>query len=83
MTVTQTVIKIFVWGKKRGSKKVKSFLDKNISLVPLLPVGQHVLEVKYDEFLPEYIGEVLELGSLQRTSFSKYYYARSNEINIR
>lgn len=60
-----------------GCDRCTDFLDKEIPLIPLLPKGQHVLEVKYDELLPEYIAEVLNLGVLQRTSFSKYYYARN------
>ena len=59
-----------------GCSNTKAFLENNIPLVPLLPKGQHVLEVKYDEFFPDYIKDVLEIDSLQRTSFSKYYYAR-------
>lgn len=59
-----------------GSEKCGAFLD-GPPLVPLLPKGMHVLEVKYDEFLPEYIAQALELGRLQRISFSKYYYARN------
>lgn len=59
-----------------GCENVEMFLDENIPLVPLLPAGKHVLEVKYDEFIPDYIKDVLEIGSLQRTAFSKYYYAR-------
>lgn len=60
-----------------GSERTGAFLDKEISGVPLLPEGQHVLEVKYDELLPEYISEALNPGILRRTSFSKYYYARN------
>jgi len=59
-----------------GSDKVGQFLDKP-PMVPLMEAGKHILEVKYDELLPEYIAQVLEIGSLQRTAFSKYYYARS------
>ncbi len=62
-----------------GSSKTAQFFCK-ASLVPLLPRGQHVLEVKYDEFLPDYIAQVLEIGCLQRTAFSKYYYARKMQI---
>lgn len=58
-----------------GSESVGQFLDKPV-LVPLLEKGNHILEVKYDELLPEYIARVLELGNLQRAAFSKYYYAR-------
>lgn len=74
--------------EKRGNVRIT--FDRNISggekkeaffgeppLVPLLPPGMHVLEVKYDEFLPEYIAQALEIGKLRQTSFSKYYYARN------
>lgn len=60
-----------------GSEQIMGFLDETINLVPLLPKGQHILEVKYDELLPEYIVKMLEVGTLQRTSFSKYYYSRN------
>ena len=36
----------------------------------------HVLEVKYDELLPDSIAQLLELGSLQQSAFSKYYLGR-------
>lgn len=64
-----------------GSEHLKHFLDRKILTVPLLPKGSHVLEVKYDELLPDYIAQVLELGTLQRTAFSKYYYARNYKQN--
>ena len=43
---------------------------------PIMPVGQTLMEVKFDEFLPEYIKETLELGKLSQTAFSKYYLCR-------
>ncbi|MDE7333550.1 MAG: polyphosphate polymerase domain-containing protein [Lachnospiraceae bacterium] len=60
-----------------GSGNIQGFLGEKFQGVPLLPAGRHVLEVKYDEMLPQYISGVLETGSLQRTSFSKYYYSRN------
>lgn len=60
-----------------GSDNTDRFLEKKLNAVPLLPKGCHVLEVKYDEFLPRYISQALEIGTLQQTSFSKYYYARN------
>lgn len=60
-----------------GCDRIHSFFEENIPLVPLLERGWHILEVKYDEYFPDYIKEVLEIGSLQRISFSKYYYARN------
>lgn len=61
-----------------GSNKAECFFEY-APMTPVLPAGQHILEVKYDELLPDYIAQVLEIGTLQRTSFSKYYYARKCE----
>ncbi len=58
------------------SFQTKQFLEENIMLRPVLPSGQHILEVKYDDFLPDYIAQVLETEFLQRTAFSKYYLSR-------
>lgn len=41
-----------------------------------MPIGKDVLEIKYDELLPDYITNILELNTLERTSFSKYYLSR-------
>ena len=49
------------------------FLPKTDGLIPVTPKDLHILEVKYDEFIPDYIAQVLELGSLERTAFSKFY----------
>lgn len=64
-----------------GSEAIERFLDKSVMAAPLLPKGSHVLEVKYDELLPEYIAQALEIGALQRSAFSKYYYARNYKQN--
>ncbi len=60
-----------------ASKNCTSFLDARIEgLIPILPVGMHVLEVKYDEYLPDAIARQLETGKLQQSAFSKYYLGR-------
>ena len=43
---------------------------------PVLPVGQQLLEVKYDEYLPDFIYRSLMLPNLRQTAFSKYYICR-------
>lgn len=59
------------------SKDIESFFDKKVDgLIPILPKGMNVLEVKYDGFLPDYIAKQLEIGKLQQTAFSKYYLGR-------
>jgi len=60
-----------------ASDHLDSFFDERISgLVPVLPAGMHVLEVKCDELLPDFIARQLELGKLRQTAFSKYYLGR-------
>lgn len=51
------------------------FLEDSIPLVPVLPAGLNLLEVKYDAFIPDYILQLLETGDLTRTTFSKFYLA--------
>ncbi|HRX57847.1 MAG TPA: polyphosphate polymerase domain-containing protein [Eubacteriales bacterium] len=57
------------------SARTSEFLRENLPLVPILPTGLHLLEVKYDELIPDYILQLLETGELARTAFSKYYLA--------
>ena len=52
------------------------FFEENLPMRPILSKGQHVLEVKYDEFLPDFLYQLLELGSLRQTAFSKYALCR-------
>ena len=60
-----------------ASSCCNDFFDEEISnLVSILPKGIHVLEVKYDELMPDYIAEQLEIGILHQTAFSKYYLGR-------
>lgn len=62
-----------------GSNKIGDFFEIERRNVPLLPSGLHILEVKYDELLPNYLKQMLEIETLQRTAFSKYCYARIRE----
>ncbi len=59
-----------------SSGAVDCFLDPEIPKRPVLPLGQQLLEVKYDEFLPDFIYRSLQLPSLRQTAFSKYYICR-------
>ncbi len=55
----------------------QDFLTEDMSqLTPVLPAGMHILEVKYDEFIPDFIARLLEMGNLRQTAFSKYYLGR-------
>ena len=60
-----------------GSRNICTFFEKHPSdMIPVMPSGYHVLEVKYDEMLPDIIAKQLEIGKLRQTAFSKYYLAR-------
>lgn len=48
---------------------------------PVLPPGQDLLEVKYDDLLPGYIADAIEHGRMRRETFSKYYLARKFPYN--
>lgn len=59
-----------------SSTAVDRFLDAQIPKRPVLPVGHSLLEVKYDEYLPDFIYRNLQLQNLKQTAFSKYYICR-------
>ena len=59
-----------------SSHAVMNFLDMEIPKRPVLPVGMHLLEVKFDDFLPAYIYNACQLENLRQTAFSKYYICR-------
>ena len=59
-----------------SSTDIGSFLEETIRKRPVMPAGQQLLEVKYDEYLPDFIYRSLQLHSLRQTAFSKYYICR-------
>ena len=60
-----------------ASRCCEDFLSQNVrQKTAVLPKGIHVLEIKYDEFLPDIIAQLVEDGSLSQTAFSKYYLGR-------
>lgn len=61
----------------RSSNQPDHFFAKDYPCFPLADVC--VLEVKYDNFLPELVRAVTALSSRQSTSFSKYAVSRLNQ----
>lgn len=59
----------------RTSSRVEDFGRKNISY-DFLREYDKVLEVKYDEFIPEFLLQLLETGSMQQAAYSKYQLCR-------
>jgi len=64
----------------RASGRVDLFLEDRIPLRPVMPAGQHILEVKYDEYLPDFIYRTVQLENLRQTAFSKYYLCRKYHL---
>lgn len=63
-----------------SSNYVNMFFEKSIPKRSILPFGINLLEVKFDEFLPDVIYNTMQLDSLQQTAFSKYYLGRCYEL---
>ncbi len=60
----------------RSSTLVDRFLEPEMNCRPIMPIGNNLLEVKYDEFFPDFIKHTLCVSGLRRTTFSKYYLCR-------
>lgn len=56
------------------------FLEPDLPKRPITEAGMHIMEVKYDEFLPDPIHNVLQMNQLQYTSFSKYYLCKKYSV---
>lgn len=65
----------------RSSPQTEHFLTQNTAFRSILPENMHILEVKYDGFLPAAILELAAAGRpLRRISFSKYALCREYSI---
>ena len=60
----------------RSSDRIESFLDKEIASRAIMPTNRHLLEVKFDEYIPDFIYQAIQTERLQQTTFSKYYMCR-------
>ena len=60
-----------------SSEDLRHFLTADYTERPVLPPGQSILEVKWDELMPGFIRENLNMEDLQWIAFSKYYLCRT------
>lgn len=56
--------------------KIDELFDKEGTLIPLMDKDTAILEVKYTEFIPDFIRYSLQLNELERVSYSKYAIGR-------
>lgn len=59
-----------------GTGQVQDFLEPVVRGRPVMPAGQQILEVKYDELLPNVLYNAMQLRALRHTAYSKYYICR-------
>jgi SPX domain protein involved in polyphosphate accumulation len=59
-----------------ASADVGRFFDEYIPKRPVMEAGMSLMEVKYDEYMPDFIYESLGLGKLRQSAFSKFYLGR-------
>lgn len=64
----------------RSGMYVNQFLSEKIITVPIMPSGFHVLEVKFDEFLPDFIRRAIQIDGLRQTAYSKYCICRKQNL---
>lgn len=58
-----------------SSKDIDRFLEGDYLNRPIMDMGRSILEVKWDEIMPYYIKDALNLQRLTWTAFSKFYMA--------
>lgn len=51
------------------------FFNTNKAKFPIISDKKIILEIKYKNFIPKYIGEIIETCNLNRCAISKYYLA--------
>ena len=59
------------------SYEIDKFFEEDINSIPLLDKNTAILEVKYNDFLPDVIKQVINIKNLEVTFFSKYSVGRS------
>lgn len=66
-----------------ASTEISSFFESKMRTRLVMPRGMQLLEVKFDEFLPDYVYQAVQLTNMEQTAFSKYYLCRKFSIKTR
>lgn len=62
--------------KLTSSDEISKFLSGDYARRPVMPCGESIIEVKWDELLPHHIKDILQTENLIQTAFSKYAMCR-------
>lgn len=60
----------------RAGNDVERFMEKRLVTRPVMPLNQHILEVKFDELIPDFLYNAVQTEKLRQTTYSKYYICR-------
>lgn len=63
------------------SDEVEHFFEEDILLQPIMKAGTELLEVKYTDFIPDFIHQGVNIKQLQQYTFSKYYLCEMHKRN--
>ena len=62
----------------RSCKDVKAFFDKDVPTVPVLHDGRCIMEVKYDDYLPDVVSRTILTTKNREQAYSKFAACRIN-----
>lgn len=61
---------------ERKAKYREKIYKESVPTRPIMSDGQHILEVKYDALIPDFVYNTISGEKLRRTTYSKYYLCR-------
>lgn len=64
----------------RGSNCCSGFLKENVFFRPIMETNMHLLEVKFDEYIPDFIYQAVDNEKLKQATFSKYFLCRKYSL---
>ena len=69
-------VRITLDSNLRSSIMTDGFFSKGLPTLSILQPGLTVLEVKYDEYLPDFIAQAIQIGNRKDQAISKYTASR-------
>lgn len=58
------------------SREIDSFLNHNLPKQRVMDSRLRIMEIKYNNELPQFVSDIVSFSNMQWTSFSKYYFGR-------
>lgn len=69
-------VRITIDSNIRGSFSGTDLFDPDLPVLPVIGDDLSILEVKYDQYLPEFIQDIVQLNKFTTSTFSKYAAGR-------